>query len=302
MNRSPTVHRRRLGTELRRMREAAQRTHREVAAYLDCSQGKISQIELGRVPVRAADVRLMSEFYGATAEQLAELLELAEASQQRGWWQEYPGAARRSGFDTYLGLETAASAVSVFGADPLPELLQTAEYHTALLNSSRSGLSSSEISDRLAVTAIRQRRLRGQGALELWAVLDEAALRRRVGGPRLMRRQLEHLVLMSYRRNVTLRVLPFDAGPHPLMGEHVTVFSFRDEAEQRVVHVGDSTNSRFLEREGDIEPYLAAFRRVCSLALEPKRSTMLISSIADERPWYSSCNPARGRVVTRTPR
>ncbi|ASU80436.1 XRE family transcriptional regulator [Actinopolyspora erythraea] len=282
MSKSPTVHRRRLGSELRKLREAAQRTHREVAAHLDCSQGKISQIELGRVPVRTADVRLMAEFYGSSSEQVTTLLELAEGSKKRGWWQAYPSTARRNGFDTYLGLETAATALSTFGADPLPELLQTEEYGSALLTTERNAITEDEISERLTVTAIRQQRLLGDQPLELYSVLDESALRRTVGGRRAMRAQLEHLVLMSYRRNVTVRVLPFGSGAHPLLGDRVTAFSFRGTGDPQVVHVGDSTNSRFWEKPADTAPYLAAFERVCDLALSPKESTMLISSIADE--------------------
>lgn len=281
MSQSPTVHRRRLGNELRRLREAAKRTHREVAAHLDCSQGKISQIELGRVPVRTADVRLMAEFYGAPPERIDELLDLAQGSKQRGWWQEYPTVARRNGFETYLGLETAASAVSSFGSDPIPELLQTSEYAAALLDTGTSPLSESELAERESVTANRQQRLLGEEPLELWAVLDEAALRRRVGDPRIMRAQLEHLVLMSYRRNVTIQVLPFESGEHSLMGDRVTVFSFPDRDDPQVVHLGDSTNSRFLDKAGETEPYLTAFERVCAASLGPKDSTSLISEVAD---------------------
>lgn len=282
VRKSPTVHRRRLGGELRGMREAAGRTHREVAERLDCSQGKISQIELGRVPVRTSDVRLMAEFYGAAAERVTSLVELAQGSKQRGWWQEHPSTARRPGFETYLGLETAAQAVSCFGVDPVPELLQTAEYSAALFAGQRRELDEAEIADRLAVTTTRQQRLLGEHPLELWAVLDESVLRRVVGGPVVMRAQLEHLVLMSYRGNVTLQVLPFDAGAHALMGDRVTVFSFPDTADQQVVNLGDSANSRFLDRPAETAPYLAAFERVCTTALAPKDSSALISTIADQ--------------------
>lgn len=281
MSKSPTVHRRRLGSELRRLREAARRTHREVAAHLDCSQGKISQIELGRVPVRTSDVRLMAGFYGASEERIAELVDLAQGSKQRGWWQEHPSAAARTGFETYLGLETAAQAVSQFGVDPVPELLQTADYSAALLAADAT-LGSSEITDRLSVTTTRQQRLLGEQPLELWSVLDEAALRRCVGGPAVMRGQLEHLVLMGYRRNVTLQVLPFGAGAHPLMGDRVAVFSFPDPADPQVVHLGDSVNSRFLDKPAEAAPYLDAFKRVCTAALSPKDSSALISTIADQ--------------------
>lgn len=280
MGKSPTVHRRRLGSELRRMREDAGRTHREVAAHLDCSQGKISQIELGRVPVRTSDVRLMTEFYGA-GERAAELVDLAQGSKQRGWWQEYPSTAQRPGFETYLGLETAAKAVSCFGGDPLPELLRTDEYDAALLDSERYRVDAAEKQERLAVTAARQQRLLGEQPLELWAVLDESALRRVVGGPAVLRNQLEHLVRMGYRRNVTIQVLPFAAGGHPLMTDRVTVFSFPDEADPQVVHLGDSVNARFLDKPGETRDYLAGFEQVCASALGPKDSSAFISTVAD---------------------
>lgn len=280
MRKSPTVQRRRLGGELRRMREAAGRTHREVAAHLDCSQGKISQIELGRVPVRTSDVRLMAEFYGVPGDRVAALLELAQDSKQRGWWQQYPSVAQRPGLETYLGLETAAKAVSCYGADPVPELLQTAEYGAALLEAvDQDG--SEQRQERLAVNAARQQRIVGENPLEVWAVLDESALRRTVGGNAIMRGQLEHLVLLAYRRNVTIQVLPFDVGAHPLMGDRITVFSFPDSSDPQVVHVGDSVNTRFLDKPADTGSYLDAFRQVCGRALSPKDSSARISAIAD---------------------
>ncbi|WP_249124314.1 helix-turn-helix domain-containing protein [Saccharopolyspora erythraea] len=280
MRKSPTVHRRRLGAELRKMRDGAGRTHREVAAHLDCSQGKISQIELGRVPVRTSDVRLMAEFYGATDEQVAALVDLAQDSKQRGWWQQYPTTAQRPGFETYLGLETAAKAVSCYGADPIPELLHTADYGRAVFGLSEP--SAAELDERMTVSHTRQQRLLGDQPLELWAVLDEAALRRAVGGPAVMRQQLEHLVLMGYRRNVTIQVLPFAAGGHPLMGDRISVFSFPDDADPQVVHVGDTANSRFLDKPADTRGYLAAFEHVCKAALNPKDSSAFISAIADQ--------------------
>lgn len=282
MAKSPTVHRRRLGSELRRLRENAGRTHREVAAHLDCSQGKISQIELGRVPVRTSDVRLMAEFYGAADDQLSGLIDLAQDSKQRGWWQEFPSTAQRPGFETYLGLETAAKAVSCFGAAPVPELLQTAEYSRAALARDQHDLSDEEIHERLTVIATRQQRMLGETPLEVWAVLDESALRCLVGGPAVLRAQLEHLVLMGYRRNVTIQVLPFTAGGHPLMGDRVTVFSFPDSKDPQVVHLGDSANSRFFDKPEETRPYLGAFERVCAAALGPKESSAFISAVADQ--------------------
>lgn len=281
MGKSPTVHRRRLGSELRRLREGAGRTHREVAAHLDCSQGKISQIELGRVPVRTSDVRLMAELYDIGSDGLDQLLDLAQDSKQRGWWQQYSSTAQLPGFQTYLGLETAAKAVSCYGADPLPDLLQTAEYCRALRSTEVLARTEDELCELEQVLTTRQQRLVGSNPLELWAVLDESALRRAVGGSAIQRRQLEHLVLMGYRRNVTIQVLPFEAGSHPLMNDRIGVFSFPDEADPQVVHLGDSANSRFLDKQPDTADYLTAFEQVCSNALSPKDSSAHISALAD---------------------
>ncbi|MER5391944.1 DUF5753 domain-containing protein, partial [Saccharopolyspora sp. NPDC002686] len=109
-------------------------------------------------------------------------------------------------------------------------------------------------------------------------------LRRSVGGPGVMRQQLEHLVLLGYRRNVTIQVLPFRIGGHPLMGDRIAVFSFADEADPQVVHLGDSANSRFLDKPADTANYLKAFEQVCTKALNPKDSSAFISAIADESP------------------
>lgn len=262
------------------MREQAGRTHREVAEHLDCSQGKISQIELGRVPVRTSDVRLMADYYGAASHEIGGLLDLAQDSKQRGWWQAYSTISRRPGWETYLGLETAATAVSWFGTDPIPELLQTADY-SAALRSTLLDLDESESQERQAVTTARQQRMVGEKPLEVWAVLDESALRRAVGGPAVMRGQLEHLVLVGYRRNVTLQVLPFGAGSHPLLGDRIAVFSFPDPSDPQIVHIGDSANARFLDKPKDTRGYLEAFQRVCESALSPKESSAFISSVAD---------------------
>jgi transcriptional regulator with XRE-family HTH domain len=276
---SPTVHRRRLGSELRRLREAAGLTHREVAVHLDCSQGKISQIELGRVPVRTSDVRLMAEFCGATAEQVAALVDLAQGAKQRGWWQQYPSTAHLPRLQTYLGLETAARAVHCFGTGPLPDLLQTQEYARELLTARIQQL---DIAEQLEILARRQHRLGGEHPLQVWAVLDESVVRRRIGGPGVMRHQLEQLVLLNYRRNITIQVLPFRAGAHPLLEDQVTVFSFPEEADPPVVHLGPTGGSRFLEKPSETDDYLAAFEQVSKLALPPKETTAFISAVASE--------------------
>lgn len=275
---SPTLRRRRLGSELRRLRESTGLTHRQVAEHLDCSQGKISQIELGRVPVRTSDVRLMLQLFGADEATASTLLAQARESKEKGWWWQYTGALP-PGFDTLLSLEADARSVSTFDIDLVPGPLQTADYARAVL--AARGVGTSEAEALLAVLGHRQRRLAGQGALGIRAVVDEAALRRVVGGVDVMRAQLRHLVAASYRSSITLQVLPFAVGAHPLLGEGVVVFEFADPGDPRSAVVQGSSGYRALDRAEDVGRCAEALDMLRAIALAPKESAQRIAEIAD---------------------
>ncbi|MCP2333220.1 MULTISPECIES: helix-turn-helix domain-containing protein [Actinoalloteichus] len=278
MGGNPTLDRRRLGTELRGLREAAGKTHREVAAHLDCSQGKISQIELGKVPVRTSDVRLMLEFYGAAADEFERLRTLASESKRVGWWQEY-GKILQPGFDTYIGLEAGATALRSFHSDVVPSLLQTEEYaRCSMAAGADPGCATGRL---LRVQQRRQERLAAPEPLDLRVVIDEGALRRFVGGPGVLRAQLEHLVLVSYRRNVTVRVLPFSAGEHPLLGDNVTYVELPDPANPAVVFLQNSAACTFLDKPAQTRRYATALDQLEKLALDPRDSIRLIAGVAD---------------------
>ncbi|GAA2783428.1 MULTISPECIES: helix-turn-helix domain-containing protein [Crossiella] len=278
---SPTVGRRRLGTELRQLREAAGLTHVQVAEALDCSQGKISKIETGRVPVRTLEVRAMAELYGAAEDRVEILLGLAKDSKQKGWWQSYGTGAVPPGFDTFLGLEAAASSLRTFSSGLIPGLLQTKEYAYELLNA-WSPVERTDVESSLALRLARQERLTGVNPLSLWAVVEEAALRRLVVPADAMRQQLRHLLHLAYRANVTVQVLPNSAGAHPLIGDNVALLEFPDPVDPPVVFLENSAGWQGMKKAAEVRRYKLAMDHLTMAAMSQKDSVALIAKIADE--------------------
>src|SRR6266705_3585670 len=214
---SPTVRRRRLALELRRLREAARLTCEEVADHLECSASKISRVETGRVSVSPRDVRDMLELYGVPPQQRESLVQLARDSRQKGWWHAYSDTMQPQ-FVTYVGLESAASEIRIYEVSLIPELLQTEDYARAVIRSGMMNSPAEDVERRVALRMARQPAITRDDPPKVWAVLDEAALRRRVGGAGLMRLQLEHLLAQATLPNVAVQVIPFGGGAHPAMG------------------------------------------------------------------------------------
>ncbi len=214
---SPTVRRRRLALELRRLREAARLTCEEVAEHLECSTSKVSRIETGRVSVSPRDVRDMLDLYGVSAQQGASLVQLARDSRQKGWWHAYSDTIQPQ-FATYIGLESAASEIRIYEVTLIPGLLQTEEYARTVIAAGTVGGDHEGTERNVALLMARQPLLTGDDPPRLWAVLDEAALRRTVGGAGLMRLQLDHLLDLARLPNVAIQVIPFGAGAHPHPG------------------------------------------------------------------------------------
>jgi transcriptional regulator with XRE-family HTH domain len=273
---SPTVRRRRLGTELRGLRERVNMTHAQVAAELDCSQGKISHIELGKVPVRVPDLNLMCQLYNVSAPHQDILTKLAKEGRQRGWWEVY-AEALQNGFATYVGLETEARSLRMFNIDLVPGVLQTETYMRRVIQASRPDLSDAEVQQRVEVRLARQERLGAEDhPLEIWVVLDEAAIRRVVGGKKVMRAQLQHLLKQGDLPNVTIQVLPFDIGEHPIIGDKLTLIEFADPADPFVVYLENSASCVCLEEPEEVRSYRLNFERLTAAALSPLDSARLI--------------------------
>lgn len=273
---TPTVRRRRLALELRRLREAASLTCEEVAEKLECSASKISRMETGQVPVSPRDVRDLLEIYGASPALRKNLTQLARDARQKGWWDVYKDAIEPH-FATYLGLESAATEIRTYEVGLIPGLLQTKEYAEAVID---AGMLTGPRGDagRLAeLAAARQPMLRTADPPQFWAVLDEAAVRRQVGGPAVMARQLEHLLEMARLPHVQIQLIPFAGGAHPAMGRSFVILSFGDSTVTDVVYLEDLTSALYLEDAAEVDRYNTSFDHLRAAALPFTDSAALIT-------------------------
>jgi transcriptional regulator with XRE-family HTH domain len=277
---SPTVRRRRLALELRRLREAAKLTCEEVAEQLECSASKISRVETGRVSVSPRDVRDMLEIYGVPEAQRDSLVQLARESRQKGWWHAY-GDSVLPHFGTYLGLESAASDIRIYEVNLIPGLLQTEDYARAVISAGMVDKPRTDIERSVALRMERQQVTR-TNMPKVWAVLDEAALRREVGGPEVMRIQLESLREAASTRNVSLQVIPFRGGAHPAMGRPFVVLSFSEEPDPDVVYLEDLTSALWVENVDEVDRYNVFFNHLCATALSFDDSSALMTAVLKE--------------------
>jgi transcriptional regulator with XRE-family HTH domain len=280
MQHMPAVRRRKLGTELRRQRDLAGLTSGEAARLVGWHQSKVSRIETGRSSVRPEDVATLLDAYGVGDPELRELLDaLAGEGAQGGWWQEYREVLP-STYRDFITLETDARRARTLETTVVPGLLQTPAYARELTRSVLPQLAPRQAEALVDVRIARQAVLRADPPLELWAVLDEAVLRRGVGGPEVMAAQLRHLVELGSLPHVRLQVLPFSAGGHIGVTGPFVIFSFPRIADLDVVVLDHLTSSLYLDRKEDLRAYSAAFDRLHSHALPHEDSLVYISSIA----------------------
>jgi transcriptional regulator with XRE-family HTH domain len=278
---SPTVRRRRLATELRRLRKGAGKNRDEVAEFVGVAPATITKIEGATNTPRVADVALMLELYGITGDQREVLLTLAREARKRGWWHQYGGAIP-AWFEVYIGLEEEASEIRTYQPEIVYGLLQTEEYMRALIYAELQVPPREEMDRRVAVRTKRQERLTVEEPPDLWVVLNEAAIRRQVGGARTMCAQLQHLIDISRRNNVTLQVLPFSAGAHPATSGGFEMLGFPEPSDPDVVYVEYGRGSIYLERESDIDAYAKLFDHLRARAMGPDETRALIARVADE--------------------
>lgn len=273
----PTLRRRRLGVELKRCREAAGLTQQEVSRHFEWHSAKVTRIETARVAVTPRDVRDLLTLYRVEEEEYREaLVDLARSSRQRSWWTDYRDIMRPGNF---VGLEAAATSMRSWEPIILPGLLQTEAYMRALISTGRSNDPPPRIDRRISLRLTRQTRLTGERPLELAAIVDEATVRRMVGGADVMKAQLEHLIEIAKLSNVSLQIMPFDAGEHPFLGGAATLLEFRDTTLSDVVYLEGLAGDYYEEQPPEVARYRQEFERLSTRALDHRTTIKMIEGL-----------------------
>ena len=277
-----TVRRIMLGSQLRALREARGVSRGEAGYAIRASESKISRLELGRVSFKERDVADLLTLYGVADESEREaLLGLAREANAPGWWHRYADVLP-GWFQTYVGLEEAATLIRTYELQFVPGLLQSEEYAHAVIALGNSESDEADIDQRIALRMRRQQRLTGPTPPRLWAVLDEAALRRPIGGPEVMRGQLEHLIEMSKLPNITIQVMPFRFGGHAAEGGAFSILRFPETDLPDVVYVENLIGAMYLDKRDDVDVYMQAMERLAVDSATPEGTVEMIGEILRE--------------------
>jgi hypothetical protein len=277
----PTAFRMRVGAQLRRHRLARRVSREDAGWHIRASDSKISRMELGRVPFKERDVADLLTLYGVEGDERTGLLELVRQANAPGWWQSLSDVVPPWSI-SYLGLEQAASMIRTYDLHFVPSLLQTPDYSRALLELSDAS-SEAQLSRRVALCQGRQRVLRGPSPATLWAVVDETALHRQLGGPDVMRGLLAALAEASRAPNIRLQIGSFQADTLATAGLPFAILRFAEPELPDMVYVEQPTGAIYLDRQVDIEQYALAMQRACTAAAPPDRTESVIQRIMGSR-------------------
>ncbi|MFF5208365.1 helix-turn-helix domain-containing protein [Streptosporangium sp. NPDC000396] len=271
-----------VGAQLRRLREARGITREDAGEAIRASHSKISRLELGRTGFKQRDVADLLTLYGVTGEaERATLLSLAEQANQPGWWHAY-GDVVPDWFEAYLGLEQAACVIRTYEVQFVPGLLQTADYTRAVIRFGRGDAPDVDVERRTDLRMRRQRLLHQPGAPKLWTVIDEAALRRLIGGPETMRAQIEHLIEIAQLPNVTIQIMSFNAGGHAGAAGPVTILRFPEGELTDVVYLEQLAGALYLDKPADVERYWHVMNRMVIEAERPDATVEILRRILKE--------------------
>ncbi len=267
-----------LGVRLRRLRQA-RGISREAAGWeIRGSESKISRMELGRVPFKERDVTDLLTLYGVGEPESTALLSLARRANAPAWWRQF-GEVVPPWYLSYLGLEEAASLIRAYEAHFVPSLLQTRDYARAVLEREHTTASVAEIEQRVELRCSRQRVLTRPDPPQFWAVLDEAVLRREIGGREVMRAQMRALLAAAELPNVQLQIIPFHQGTPSPAGFPFVILRFVEPELPDVVYVEQLTGAVYLDKPGDVEQYLIAMERACLEAEPPERTVAILGDM-----------------------
>jgi transcriptional regulator with XRE-family HTH domain len=275
----PGVLRLLLGAQLRRLREAAAITPEQAAYEIRASRSKISRMEHGRVGFKQRDVADLLTLYGVTDERTrSSVLSLAKQANTQGWWRQY-GDILPDWFEAYLGLEAAATLIRTFELQFVHGLFQTEAYARAVTVLGHRAAQPNEIDRRVTLRMKRQDLLEGPDAPRVWSVMDEAALRRPVGGRHVMREQLNRLIEVAALPRITVQVVPFRRGGHAGAGGSFTVLRFGQPDLPDVAYIEQLTSALYLERRADVDHYLEVMNRLSAEALTPVGTVRFLKEI-----------------------
>ncbi|MCK2217926.1 helix-turn-helix domain-containing protein [Actinomadura sp. ATCC 31491] len=278
----PTALRILLGSQLRKLREAKNVTREEAGHLIRGSESKISRMELGRVGFKERDVADLLTLYGVVDQQArSAVLDLVATANEPGWWHRFNDVLP-TWFQAYVGLEEAATRIRTYEVQFVPGLLQTKEYARAVVTAGAAGIGAEEISRRVDLRLERQRIFDRPDGPVFWAVIDEAALRRPIGGAEVMKAQLEHLVDLMRQPNITIQIMPFSFGGHSAEGGAFSILRFPDPDLPDVVYVEQLASALYLDKREDVDRYSEVMERLCAVSTTPDETTELLRTIADE--------------------
>lgn len=277
----PSVRLRRLAAQLRALRVQAELTQEEVSERTGIDRSTLYRLESAQQrPQRSTLIQLL-DLYRVEEPARGDLLTLLREAGQRGWLQQYRSELPDV-YSDYIGLEEEARSISNYESLFIPGLLQTEGYARALLHGTWPHAPGNEVEKRVGARMERQTLLDRNDPPRFWAIMDEAAVRRRVGGREIMRRQLDRLCEVATRPNITIQVIPFDAGSHPGMDGAFVVLEFRDPADQRIAYIESAAGGLFLEEEAGIRRYILLFEHLRAAAQRPEATVALLAAIAAE--------------------
>ncbi|WP_018682161.1 helix-turn-helix domain-containing protein [Actinokineospora enzanensis] len=277
----PTARRIVLGSQLRRLREACEISRADAGYHIRGSESKISRMELGRVGFKERDVADLLTLYGVHDEvERTQFLAMVKQSNEPGWWHRYSDLMP-PWFNDYVGLEESAARIQTYELQFVPGLLQTEEYARMLAGHGRPELAKEETERRVALRMNRQKVLQRMDAPKLWAVIDESMLHRPIGGPRVLREQIDHLLEMTRLPNITLQVMPYPLSGYAAEGSF-TMLRFTEPELPDLVYIEHLGGALFLDRVEEIERYSRVVDRLTVDAETPSRSRQLLSKRREE--------------------